>query len=77
VIAERTVQQEETPQPPPANRGGGPIGATLFSDDEQLKEDITFFTLLEEHLGHSVCFSGGYRLCSMANFSLHLRQTYS
>lgn len=76
-IAEQTVQQEETPQPPPEKRGGGAEGITSLSDDAQLKEDITFFTSLDEHLGHSVAFSGGYKLCKRANFSLHSWQTYS
>jgi hypothetical protein len=47
-----TVQQEETPQPPPLRPegGAGVDGVKLFSEDvEQLKADKTFFTLFEEH----------------------------
>ncbi len=52
------------PQPSPAKRGAGIEGELLLSEPEaQLNEDITFFTSLEEaHLGHSVLFSGGYKL---------------
>jgi len=76
-LAEQTVQQEETPQPPPAKRGGVPEAATLLSDDAQLKDDNTFFTSVDEHLGHFVFCSGGYMLCRRANFSSHFRHTYS
>ena len=59
---EPTVQQEETPQPPPAKRGAGIDGELFSVPGPQLKADMTFFNSLEEHFGHSALFSGGYRL---------------
>jgi hypothetical protein len=60
--AEPTVQQEDTPHPPPARRGGDADGMLFSEPPLQLKEDITFFTSLDAHFGHSVFFSGGYTL---------------
>jgi hypothetical protein len=53
--AERTVQHEETPQPPPLKppaEGDMPASAL-----EQQKADITFFTSPEAHFGQAVSFS--------------------
>jgi len=56
--AELTVQQDEMPQPPPPPKFGAGTDP-LPEPDEQLKADITFFTLELPHLGHSVlCASG-------------------
>jgi len=54
---EPTVQQEETPQPPPPKPLEG-IGEDESPPcpDEQQKADIIFFTLSEPHLGHFVSF---------------------
>lgn len=63
-LAESTIQQRDIPQPPPPPK----LGAGIVEEEElpdpvaQLKEEITFFTSLEEHLGHSVFFSAGDRL---------------
>jgi len=54
-----TAQQEEMPQPPPPPNLGAGIDEEASSPDPQLKEDITFFTLLDEHFGQYVSFSGG------------------
>lgn len=55
--AEHTVQHEETPQPPPLNPREDDEDKRPASDPEQQKEDITFFTSPEAHLGQAVSFS--------------------
>ncbi|MDA8434166.1 MAG: hypothetical protein M0Z60_14575 [Nitrospiraceae bacterium] len=52
--AERTVQHEETPQPPPLKPPGEEKPASEF---EQQKADITFFTSGDAHFGQQVSFS--------------------
>jgi hypothetical protein len=76
--AEPTVQQEETPQPPPekppeGNDGEGP----LPGPEEQQKEDIIFFTFFDEHLGHLVSFCPQDMRWSRENLSSHSLQMYS
>jgi hypothetical protein len=44
---------------------------------EHEKEDITFLTSREEHLGHLVSPSGEFTLWRRENFSLHDLQIYS
>lgn len=66
------------PQPPPPPK----LGAGIEDDEPpepaaQLKDESTFFTSLEEHLGHSVFLSAGYRLCRREKFSLHFKHMYS
>jgi len=67
------------PQPPPPPKlGAGIEGEVLLPEPEaQLNEDITFLTSVEEHLGHSVLFSAGYKLCRSENFSSHFKHMYS
>jgi hypothetical protein len=76
---DRTGQQRETPQPPPPPPK---LGADIedeppLPDEAQLKEEITFFTSFDKHLGHSVLFSAAHRLCRRANLLLHFRHMYS
>jgi len=53
--AEPTVQQEETPQPPPENPPEGTDGEIPFPEpEEQQNEEIIFFTSSEEQFGHFV-----------------------
>ncbi len=55
--AEPTVQQQEVPQPPPLKPREGADEVKPESEvEEQLKEDITFFTDFDEHFGHWVSF---------------------
>jgi hypothetical protein len=55
--AEPTVQQEETPQPPPEKPPGETDGDIFLPEPEaQQKEEIIFFTLSEEQFGHVVSF---------------------
>jgi hypothetical protein len=50
------------PQPPPPPKLGAGIEDEELSEAvAQLKDESTFFTSFEEHLGHSVFFSAGYR----------------
>ncbi len=55
--AEHPVQHEETPQPPPPKPCEAPDELKPASELEQQKEDISFFTSVEEHFGQSVSFS--------------------
>jgi hypothetical protein len=53
-IAEQTVQQEDTPQPPPVNPPDGIDDAPLPKPVEQQKDDTSFFTSVTPHFGHLV-----------------------
>jgi len=76
--AEPTVQQEETPQPPPLKPPEGIKEEGLLPDpDEQQNADINFFTLSEPHLGHFVSFVPLIMLCRIENRSLQFMQSYS
>ena len=77
LYTEQTVQQERIPQPRPPPKFGGGVETSVSEPDVQLKDEITFFTFLDEHFGHSVSLSEGYKLCSSENFALHLRHIYS
>ncbi len=58
--AESTIQQRDIPQPPPPPKFGAGIEDEVLPEPvAQLNEEITFFTSLEEHLGHSVFLSAG------------------
>ncbi len=54
--AEPTVQQEETPQPPPLKPLEGTDGEQP-PPAEQEKADITFLISCDSHLGHFVSVS--------------------
>jgi hypothetical protein len=54
--AEHPAQHEETPQPPP-KPPDEPGEEKPASELEQQKEEMSFFTSFEEHLGQSVSFS--------------------
>jgi len=57
-LAEPTVQQEETPQPPPENPPEGMFEETPPPDPaEQQNDEITFLTSFDEHFGQTVSFS--------------------
>lgn len=76
--AEPTVQQEETPQPPPPKPPEGIEEDGLLPDpDEQQKDEISFFTLPESHLGHFVPLTPLVMLCRTENLSLQFMQSYS
>lgn len=76
--AEPTVQQEETPQPPPLKPPEGIEEEWLLPEpDEQQNEDILFFTLSEPHFGHFVSFFPQVMLCRTENISLQVMQSYS
>ncbi len=65
------------PQPPPPKVGAGDEDEALPEPAPQVKEDIIFLTSLDAHLGHSVLFSAGYKLCKIEKFSLHFKHIYS
>jgi hypothetical protein len=65
------------PQPPPPPKLGAGIEDGPPEPAAQLKDDITFFTSLEEQRGHSVFFSAGERLWRSENLSLHFKHIYS
>jgi hypothetical protein len=76
--AEPTVQQEETPQPPPEKPPVGTAGEMLFPEpEEQQNDDNIFLTSPEEHFGHLVSFWLPVMLCSRENRSQHFRHIYS
>jgi hypothetical protein len=52
-------------------------GLLRFEAVEQLKAESNFFTFVDEHLGHSASFSGGYRLCNREKVSLQFKHIYS
>ena len=76
--AEPPVQQCETPHPPPA---APPEGRGEENPDpdplEQQKEDISFFTSDDPHLGHKASFAEAFTESKSENLSLHFRQIYS
>ena len=59
VFSWATAQQEEMPQPPPPPNLGGGGEKSVLSPEPQLKEDITFLILPEEHFGQKLSCSGG------------------
>ncbi len=63
--------------PPPPKRGMG--GEDMLPSEvfEQLNEEIALVTFIDEHLGHSVVLSSGYKLWSRENCSLHSWHMYS
>lgn len=69
------VQQEETPQPPPLKPPDG--AAKPPSELEQQKEDMSFFTFFDEHLGQQASFSDADIFCNRENFSLQETHMYS
>jgi hypothetical protein len=77
-VAERTVQHEEIPQPPPPTPPEGIDGEETPAPEpeEQQKEDITFLTSPEPHFGHSAS-SFAFIPRRRENLSPHLLQTYS
>jgi len=77
LISEPTVQQDETPQPPPLPLKGGCESEEAPPPGEQQKEESFFFTSFEPQPGQQVSFSEAPIFWSAANKVLHLIQIYS
>ena len=77
-LSEPTVQQDETPQPPPPKpeEGKGEDGI-LLPELEQLKGESFFLTSCDPHPGQILLFSHEPTLCSSEKVVLQLLQTYS
>jgi hypothetical protein len=76
VSAEPTVQQDDTPQPPPLKPAGGEEGEKPLPE-QQLKDDIFLLTLFDPHCGQALSFSVHPTFCRSEKLSLQASQTYS